>query len=466
MLVILDELMITIIMPIYNTGKYLDESIPSVLTQSYADFELLCVDDHSDDEDTLRILRRWEESDRRIRIIRNSGEKGAGAARNLGLKEARGEYIAFLDSDDIYLPDYLERAWQVINCQRADMAICSFEFMKHQNDNTIDAPRMVCPPGPKSGDIYALNNLSENSLSGFSLTPWNKVYSSEFLRNNDIVFQNLSSGNDIYFSVMCLLKSHRIINICGTHPLIKYRYGTSTQISANQDPRNLYRALSKAMEDMGTDADSFEGRSLYGLLLNRSFTVVRNCRDLQAGRGYYFFIRDYFRNNLPERYFVDERHARKHEYLLQNDFDEFWADSDSDFEGQLYRRKDELMSLLPEKGLLLWGCGPRGNAFLSFYGDVTNNAFSGGPAGRTIMVTDRDPEKFVSLTSDFDTDIKCVCIDVKDAYNTADVIVASNYKIYRSINEECEKRRITCIDLEQFCPWDYYLRPAAGGAKI
>ena len=94
---------ISVIMPVYNTdSQYLEEAIESVLQQTYADFELLLIDDAST-TDIQSVIRKY--NDVRIKYIRLNENQGAANARNLGVKEALGEFIAFLDSDDVALSE-------------------------------------------------------------------------------------------------------------------------------------------------------------------------------------------------------------------------------------------------------------------------------------------------------------------------------------------------------------------------
>ena len=97
---------VSIVMPSYNTACYIKESIQSVLAQTYADWELIIVDDCSTDnsEDVIKSIK-----DDRIRYFRNEQNSGAAASRNKALREARGKWIAFLDSDDLWHPEKLEK---------------------------------------------------------------------------------------------------------------------------------------------------------------------------------------------------------------------------------------------------------------------------------------------------------------------------------------------------------------------
>lgn len=99
--------LVSIIMPSYNTGRFIEETVKSVLAQSYDNWELIIVDDCSTDN-TDEIVKNLQ-VDRRIRYIKNSVNSGAAVSRNRALREANGEWIAFLDSDDLWEPEKLEK---------------------------------------------------------------------------------------------------------------------------------------------------------------------------------------------------------------------------------------------------------------------------------------------------------------------------------------------------------------------
>ena len=99
---------VSIVMPMYNSGPYVAQSIESVLAQTYPHWELLVVDDVSTDN-SVEIVKEYAEKDSRIRLMSNPTNSGAAEARNLALREAKGRWIAFLDSDDLWLPGKLEK---------------------------------------------------------------------------------------------------------------------------------------------------------------------------------------------------------------------------------------------------------------------------------------------------------------------------------------------------------------------
>lgn len=98
----------TVILPVYNSERYLNRTITSVLQQTMDDFELLAIDDCSTDG-SVQLLQRWAQKDRRIQLICNKTNQGVAAVRNQGLALAQGQYIAFLDSDDLWHSTKLEQ---------------------------------------------------------------------------------------------------------------------------------------------------------------------------------------------------------------------------------------------------------------------------------------------------------------------------------------------------------------------
>lgn len=116
---------VSIITPAYKAASYVEETIRSVLAQTHQDWELLIADDCSPDN-TREVVQRWADSDSRIRLIPLERNGGPAAARNAALKHATGRWIAFLDSDDLWLPEKLERATSVARSSGAALVFTGF----------------------------------------------------------------------------------------------------------------------------------------------------------------------------------------------------------------------------------------------------------------------------------------------------------------------------------------------------
>lgn len=115
---------ISVIIPVYNAEKSLDTCLQSIVEQSVGDLEIICVDDGSTDGSYEKLVG-WRKKDGRIKVLRQEN-KGGGAARNLGLAKAAGEYIHFLDSDDSLQPQAYETMYEEICRTRSDVCFCQY----------------------------------------------------------------------------------------------------------------------------------------------------------------------------------------------------------------------------------------------------------------------------------------------------------------------------------------------------
>jgi glycosyltransferase involved in cell wall biosynthesis len=131
---------VTVLMPVFNRERFVDEAIQSVIAQDFSDFELLIVDDGSTDR-TPEILRAWAERDSRVVVIGTSENRGIPSALNLGLNHARGPLIARLDSDDLMMPRRLASQAAVLENQpEVVLASCAYELMD-SDGNYLDTWR-------------------------------------------------------------------------------------------------------------------------------------------------------------------------------------------------------------------------------------------------------------------------------------------------------------------------------------
>jgi teichuronic acid biosynthesis glycosyltransferase TuaG len=136
------EPLVSIVTPAYNAARFLEESLRSAQQQTFPNWEMLVVDDGSTD-DTPEIVRRWAEADPRFRLLAGAGNRGPAAARNVALESARGRYVAFLDSDDLWLPRKLEVQLEFM---RARDAVFSFTAYSYIDENGVRTGRVVTPP--------------------------------------------------------------------------------------------------------------------------------------------------------------------------------------------------------------------------------------------------------------------------------------------------------------------------------
>lgn len=131
------ENLVSIIVPVYNIEKYIRETMDCVREQTYENWELLLVEDCSTDN-TVQVIEEYLAgvSDERIRLIRQDANVGAARTRNRGLEEARGRYIAYLDADDLWLPDKLQHQLAFMERKQAVFSFTSYEFADEEGRGT------------------------------------------------------------------------------------------------------------------------------------------------------------------------------------------------------------------------------------------------------------------------------------------------------------------------------------------
>ena len=191
--------MISVIVPVYNAQKWLEKCIQSIINQTYKDIEILLINDGSKDESS-DICRKYESLDSRIRFIDKENE-GVSKTRNLGIKEAKGEYIQFVDSDDFIEPDMCEKMLDTI--QNSDMAVCGLRIYK--NGNILREPHLPQKSYKLKDDI---SNYFE--LRRINLGPCNKLYRKDKITCH--FKEDISLGEDTLF-VLDYMKNIERINV-------------------------------------------------------------------------------------------------------------------------------------------------------------------------------------------------------------------------------------------------------------
>lgn len=167
--------MISIIVPIYNVSNYLDACLQSIKSQTYNNFEVLCVDDGSTDN-SANIVNRYAQIDKRFKLYQQHNS-GVSVARNLGLKHAQGEYICFVDADDMMASDYLSIMYEF--CKEGDFAVCSYT----KDDAQLGKQHIKC----SKYDVRTfISNIIGESIEHPNL--WAMMFKSEIIRKYDIKF--------------------------------------------------------------------------------------------------------------------------------------------------------------------------------------------------------------------------------------------------------------------------------------
>ena len=218
---------VSVIIPTYNRAHLIGRAIKSVLNQTYQDFEIIVVNDGSTDN-TEEVVKSF--SDKRIKYIWHEKNKGAAAARNTGIKIAKGEYIAFQDSDDEWFPNKLEKQMKIFKKESPNLGIVytGFYRIKDSEKKYIPSHEIV----KKEGSIY------EELLKGSFITTQSILVRKECFKKVGIFDENLPRLQD-WELVIRLSKYYEFK--CIDEPLL-ISYYTTDSISAN------HKALIEALE--------------------------------------------------------------------------------------------------------------------------------------------------------------------------------------------------------------------------
>lgn len=193
-----DVLVISIIIPIYNSEKYLDKCLSYVKNQTFTDFEVIMVDSNSTDG-SVDICLKFADMDSRFKYFYNENV-GVSSARNKGLEEATGDYIAFIDSDDYVDIDYLEALSAPLEERKWDMIQCGMNIITKENMNQLDLTSC------EFHDLeYAETVLKRDFHIFLFITTTSKLYRRDIIVNNDITFdENVAQSEDCLFNTQLL----------------------------------------------------------------------------------------------------------------------------------------------------------------------------------------------------------------------------------------------------------------------
>ena len=197
---------VSIIVPVYNVEQYLARCLESIISQTFKDIEIICVNDGSTDS-SAKILEEYAGKDKRIKIITQTN-KGLFSARHTGLKNASGQYVLFVDSDDWIDETLIEKAVSGIKKYNTDVVVFGAYSVKgHMATKGMYSVEKISSKYKEK--ILTLKDY-ENDLFCLPPTAWNKLYKKELLDINNIKFQEIRNGEDQLFYLHMILTAKNI----------------------------------------------------------------------------------------------------------------------------------------------------------------------------------------------------------------------------------------------------------------
>lgn len=224
--------LVSIITPLYNSEKYIEETLKAVINQSYENWEMIVVDDCSTDSST-RIVENFSNADKRVKLIKNEKNIGPALTRNIALEEAKGRFIAFLDSDDIWEQTKLEKQVSFMLEKKAPLSFTSYQLVNSSGDLLNHIIQSV----PKLN----LTDYLKNTIIGCSTAMIDKSITGTF------EFLNIPTRQDTHLWITLLKKGYAAYGISDV--LVKYRVHknsiSSNKLNAAKQVWNLYYNIEK-----------------------------------------------------------------------------------------------------------------------------------------------------------------------------------------------------------------------------
>lgn len=221
--------LISVIIPVYNVEKYLEQCLDSIINQTLKDIEIICVDDGSTDN-SLSILKEYEKKDNRITILTQKNQY-AGVARNNGLKIAKGKYLSFLDSDDFFELNMLEEMYNQAEKDKSDIVICGWKSYNNNSNEIMKSFKIkqkYVDASPFSPDKYP-----SELFDICKPNPWTKLFNHKFFIDNKLTFENCICCNDLTCICTAMAVARKISIMDKEY--IYYRNNQTDSITANRN---------------------------------------------------------------------------------------------------------------------------------------------------------------------------------------------------------------------------------------
>lgn len=229
---------VSIIVPIYNSAPYLPACLDSILSQSHKHLEVILVNDGSTDQ-SLDICRAYEATDPRVRVL-DQDNGGVARARNLGLAQVTGDFVGFVDSDDLLAPDFYETLLDALLSQGADLAECSYVRIDDQGKKGRVYP---VPDRLLEGPDACSRALIQREGSYPSCC--NKLYRMDLIRG--LTFSPLSYSEDFLFNVQSFLACKKYVGLSYSGYFYRNHPGAATQPAFKRAKLDILEAGRQAL---------------------------------------------------------------------------------------------------------------------------------------------------------------------------------------------------------------------------
>jgi len=256
---------ISVIVPVYNVESYVRRCLDSVISQTYSNLEIICVDDGSTDN-SGRICDEYAAKDERIRVFHKQNG-GLSSALNVGLDNFTGDYIGFADSDDWLEHDMYNVLYRALKEKYVPISVAGY-YKDTDSESIIMSNSIQIPDGIISTRELLLYPLKRDHYMGYCGYVWNKLYSANLVKSKEISFENeIKYGMDIVFYTTVVI-SNKCTGVYTDKPLYHY-YQRDTAITKSKsmdikkDILKVYKRVEELLNTHGYTDLSFWARGFY-----------------------------------------------------------------------------------------------------------------------------------------------------------------------------------------------------------
>lgn len=349
------EVKVSVIMPFHNGEEYLSETMAAILNQTLKEIEIICVDDESTDR-TVMLLQEYEKKDGRITVLQQK-KANAGAARNLGRQKACGEYLLFLDSDDLFEPDMLEKMYAACKESQADVCVCNADQYDTLKKEYIEKPQYLRKKVLPEQIPFSRETIGKYILYFTTSVPWNKMVRRAFIDERKISFQDIARANDQYFSIMVLLLAGKITVVDEklVHYRIKQKENLTTRFS--ETPLCAYEAMltvKNTLESMDLLKEPDIRCAFDNKIVNLMVYSLNIQNTADGYRELYETLKNGGFSNLgigvwEESYYFNKQEYRNLNYMLQYSYDEYLLLKNREYRDTISRKNIQYKDMVKQR---------------------------------------------------------------------------------------------------------------------
>lgn len=418
--------LVTIVVPAYNAEAFLKENIESILGQTYKNLEVVYVCDGCTDN-TVDILMQYTE-DSRLKVCVETDNQGAAISRNIGMSMAKGDWIIFLDADDLFESNMIEEMVECAIKEHADMCCCyleSFDDVPNEmsciNNGII---KLYCKTYPiietKKEERHILQLIVDKG-------PCTKLVHKSIYMKEEVCFQNIQNANDVYYTMVSAINTQRIVYVDKVFVHYRSNKGRRTLSTMRNLKKNyIFEAFDKVYDYILGKNNKYLRRSFYNSVFSNVFDYIN--------KPIYPFIIDSLRETYFEKWGMHSKNVINELSCINKVLYKTILNTNREIDIRELNKqaKIEFIRMMSQKGCSIWGTGIYGCELL---GQISNTDI------QIQHVFDSSKEKWG----------KKICGYMIENFEEtkADNIIVTTPKYYDEIREQIGNRAENILNIEQ-----------------